>query len=385
MIEKQIIQESAQFRMRKLCAILMLSTFVSSGGLALAKPTSTKVVNAKKSETAKRGASTKTDNEAPNSEQIDAAIFDKAKELLSSHKFSQAEELLSKLTNDYPDDPRLHMLYGDLLEQSGRLDEASKEFARVAELDSSDPQPTINLARICLKQLELELSLTYAQQAVARDPSFLPARIALMETLIACDQTGEAERQLRFISEKDKSKKSVQKLAYKLALKKGDFAGAHQYLTNVNQAEHMEANAKAREKAIDAANADRNGNQTDSASDSDGEISALEEIDLLETLGQYQEARQKLEEMVSAEADSDTFAARLKLARLLESRFHDYDAALSNFNEALEIDPLSATAIAGRDRCRTKRRNLALQLKIWLREFWAQQQLAEKQAPTKRH
>lgn len=373
MSEKQIIQESAPFANSILCALLLpLLLFSIPPSSSFPSPPA----NKSKSESAKSPPRSATTSPSLNME-----LFEKAKSLVSAHRFSQAEHLLSELCSAHPDDVRVHMLFGELLEALGRMDEASKEFARVAELDPSDPIATINLAKISLKQLELESSLTYAQQAVARDPSFLSARTTLIETLIACDQTGEAERQLKYISEKDRGKRSVQKLAYKLALKKGDYNGAHHFLMNINQAEHLEGAQKTDHSALEKSGP---GNNTAEEESTAGSISVLEEIELLETLGKYSEARKKLETIVSAESDSDTFAARLKLARLLESKFHDYDEALNNFNEALEIDPLSATAIAGRDRCTAKRRNLALQLKIWLREFWTQQQLCEKHSISKR-
>jgi tetratricopeptide (TPR) repeat protein len=382
MSEKQIIQQSAQFAKCALSTALILTGFLTTNIAIAAKKQESKVVSKTQATTAKSTVNHfAADVSDAGTKSLDLALFEQARSLVTSHKFSQAEEILSKLAKQHTEEPRVHLLYGELLEQLGRLDEASKEYERVAELNSSDPIPTINLARISLKQLELELSLSYAQQAVARDPSYLPARIALIETLIACDQTGEAERQLRFISEKDKSKKSVQKVAYRLALKKGDFAGAHQYLTSINQSELAEKKQKGTEESAEQTIDSQAGSELNA-----GSISALEEIDLLETLGKYGEARQKLEAIIASDSESEIFEARLKLARLLESKFHDYDEALNNFNEALVIDPLSATAIAGQDRCRTKRRNLALQLKIMLREIWAQQQAAEHRAiSSKKH
>lgn len=381
MSEKQIIQQSAQFAKCVLSTALILTVFLQTNIAMAAKKQESKVVSKTQAKTAK---STGNDSEADVTDagkrSLDLALFEQARSLVTSYKFSQAEEILSKLAKKHTEESRVHLLYGELLEQLGRLDEASKEYEKVAELNSSDPIPTINLARISLKQLELELSLSYAQQAVARDPSYLPARIALIETLIACDQTGEAERQLRFISEKDKSKKSVQKVAYRLALKKGDFAGAHQYLTSINQSELTEKKQKSTEESAEQTIDFQPGSELNA-----GSISALEEIDLLETLGKYGEARQKLEAIIASDSESEIFEARLKLARLLESKFHDYDEALNNFNEALVIDPLSATAIAGQDRCRTKRRNLALQLKIMLREIWAQQAAEHRAISSKKH
>lgn len=378
MSEKQIIQQSAPFAKCALSAALILTGVLSTNIALAAKKAEPKVGSKTHTASDKRAGVAKSTlvSDAINTSFFEPTLFEQARTLVASHKFSQAEEILSNLAQKHREEPCVHLLYGELLEQLGRLDEASKEYEKVAELNASDPIPTINLARISLKQLELELSLSYAQQAVARDPSYLPARIALIETLIACDQTGEAERQLRFISEKDKSKKNLLKVAYRLALKKGDFAGAHHYLTSINQPDIVEK----KQNGINSAEQTNNSQVGNDLSLNTGSISALEEIDLLETLGKYGEARQKLESIIASDSESEIFEARLKLARLLESKFHDYDEALNNFTEALAIDPLSATAIAGQDRCRTKRRNLALQLKILFRETWAKQQAAEHRA-----
>lgn len=270
---------------------------------------------------------------------------------MDEHRYTQAEAAISKLLKERPDDLALRLLYGDLLEKIGHFDEAETEYSRAAEIDASDPVPTVNLARISLKQLELERSLSYAQQSVARDPSYLPARLTYIEVLLACDQTAEAERQLKFIPEKEKNQPDVAILAYRLALKKGDYSGAHRYL-------------------MLARNAKSSGNGAQVETSSTPEKLSIEEADLLDTLGKYDAARKILEAIV--ENDPESFEAKLKLARFLELRYHDYEGALRQFEDALRMDPLSATAIAGKERCQSKRRNIALQIKIYLREIWGQ-------------
>lgn len=270
----------------------------------------------------------------------EAPYVSEARKLFKEHRYKQADALLSDLIKEHTEEPALRMLHGEVLRESGRINLASEEFAKAAELSPSDPYPMMDLAELALKQLELDLSLSYAQQAVARDPSCLPARITLINVLLQCEQTGEAERQLRYFPSNAKDTQQVQLLWYRLALKKGDYGGANDHL----------------QKAI-------------SSSKETGDQLQLEKSDLMQTIGDYQTAKKELEQIIAR--DPDSLSARLKLARLLESQFHDYRAALEQFNEALRIDPLSAAAIAGKERCQVKGRNIALQLKMALREAWS--------------
>lgn len=263
-----------------------------------------------------------------------------ARKLINEHRYKQADSLLKSLLATYPDNAQVHMAKAELLRETGQIEQASRQYAKAAEIASSDPYPLISLAELALKQLELDMSLSYAQQAVAREPACLPARVCLVNILLQCEQTGEAERQLKYFPPAAKEKADVQLLWYKLSQKKGDYVEAKEHLR----------------KAI-------------SRSQDTGLELRLEQCDLLQTIGDYSAAKKELDHIVSHKPDS--LPARLRLARLLESQFHDYSGALSNYNEVLKADPLSGAALAGRDRCQIKGRNIALQLKLSLKEFWS--------------
>ncbi len=268
------------------------------------------------------------------------AEMENARNLLKEHKYKQADNFIQSLIKTYPNDVDLHMLRANLLRETGQVEQASAEFAEAAELAPSNPYPTIALAQLCLKQLELDQSLSYAQQSVARDPSCLPARITLVDVLLQCEQTGEAERQLRYFPASSKGNPAVELLAYHMSLKKGDLSSARLHLQTAIK-----------------------------GSKEDNLQLKLEDCDLLQQMGDISSVKQELLKILDDHPDS--LSARLRLARLEESQFHNYADALYHFNEALKIDPLSAAAIAGRDRCLLKRRNLALQIKIALREVLA--------------
>lgn len=271
--------------------------------------------------------------------------FDKKAEsvrsLISQRRYKQAESVISDLLRKDPQQADWHVLHGELLRQTGQLEESADEFARAAELSASNPVPLICLAELSMKQLNQDLSLSYAQQAVARDPSCLPARICLIDTLLQCEQTGEADRQFKCLPAKFHTDYKFELLAYRICLKKGDLFGASNHLR----------------RAIKA-------NPPDSF-----ELK-MEESDLLQNMADYESCKSALENMILTNPDS--LSCRLRLARLLETQFHDYASALHQYNEAVRLDPLSAPALAGRDRCQRKRRNIALQLKVSLRAFFAE-------------
>lgn len=271
---------------------------------------------------------------------------DTARRLIKEHRYKQAETLVSTLLKNSPDDADLHMIQGELLREKGQIDNATSAYARAAELSPSNPYPLIALSELSLRQLELELSLTYAQQAVASDPDCLEARLTLVDVLLQCEQTAEAERQLKYFPEESKGRPEVEILAYRLNQKKGDFVSARKHLMAAISASDKETNLQLR----------------------------LEACDLLQTLGEYTESKRELEKIIAANPNS--LEAHLRLARLLETQFHDYPGALGQYDEALKLDPLSAAAISGNERCKLKRRNIALALKIALREFceWANAQ-----------
>jgi len=272
------------------------------------------------------------------------------KDLIHDHKYSQAAFLLSNLVRKYPENSSLAMLYAELLQDMGQVDLASSEFSRAAQLAPKDPAPLISLVQLSLKNMELEASLNYAHQAVARNPEAVEAKLALIDVLLQCDLTAEAERQLKNLSYPAKDKPRVEQLAYRLSLKKGDLVGARVHLRN----------------AI--------------GSTASTQLH-LEQSELLQSMGDRRAARDELQNILKTQPDS--LPARLRLARLLETEYHDYSAALDNYAEALKLDPLSAQAIAGHDRCESKRRNIALQLKMAFREFLIrgkQEEEAEAQA-----
>ncbi len=277
---------------------------------------------------------------APGLKAADTDDLEKARALIKEHRYSQAESLISELEKKSPQLAQVHMIKGELYIKSGQPDRAVAEFEQAAKLSSSDPYPLICLAQLSLQQLDLDSSLDFARQALKRNPECIDARITLVDALLQSEQTAEAERQLKSFYGKEKGRSELELLAFRLNKKKGDYVTALNHLS----------------KALSSLPGENIELQ-------------LEECELLQMLGDYDNARNKLEQITIKNPDS--IQARLKLARFLESHFHDYSSALMQYTKALKLDPLNATAISGQERCRTKKRNLALQIKLALRELFA--------------
>lgn len=262
-----------------------------------------------------------------------------AQTYLDEHRYKNAEALLSKLLESAPRAFDVRLLSARLFRETGQLEKASDEYAKAAELDEENLEPLLALAEISLQEMQLDLGLSYAQQAVSRDPSSSRARFILIDALLRCDRSGEAERQIKLLPKESSGSFEYESLAYRLSLKKGDLFGARNHLQRA-----IQANRGKSLKLI------------------------LEEAELMQSMSEFARAKEILTRIVSEHPDY--LEARLQLARLLESQFHDYAQSLVNYEEALRQDPLSVQAAAGKERCSLKRRNIALQLKTALREWW---------------
>lgn len=265
---------------------------------------------------------------------IDLSTLNK---LIKEHKFILAEDEIQNLLKSHPGIPEAHYAYGNLLRTTGQIDQAKDEFNRARELDPKDTKPLVALAEICLNNMELDQSMSYAQKAIALDPDSLNARAVLIAILLKSERTNEAERQLHSLLQEKKPTPELDFLAYKLNLQKGAYRKARYYL-----------------EAILA----KSDNQTPEL--------LLELAKVYAATGDYEKSRDTLELLTSTNPLLNE--ARLRLAHSLEGHFHNYQAAQEQYKEVLRMDPLSIEAIAGIQRCQNRQRNIALRLKTALRE-----------------
>lgn len=257
--------------------------------------------------------------------------------LIKERRFILAEDEVQKLLRQEPDNSAVHYAYGELLLITGQLDLASYEFKRANELSAKDPKPLIALCNLALQNLELNDALSYARRAVAANPASLQAKIALISALLKGEQTSAAEHEFSYLAKNDLDNPDIALLAYKLNLQKGDYQEAKQYLeTALNKYD-----TQTPELLLDLA-------------------------DIYAVTGNYKKEKEILESINTANPFHSE--ARLKLARNLEFHSRDYHAAEEEYSEVLRLDPISAAATDGIERCRVKQNNIALRLKSAIRE-----------------
>jgi tetratricopeptide (TPR) repeat protein len=234
-------------------------------------------------------------------------------------------------------DPRkasLHVEYARFLVNAGLVDRAITEFDKARLLDPHDPEPLIALAEIYSQNLDYDKALDFSQRALRLQPSSSMARIVLLTSLVQRDRIDEAERELQKLLASNPHNPRVLQLAYTVKTRIGDLNEAAKYL---EEAVRLQPN-----------NIEW----------------VLELCNLLETSGNPNGAYIYLQNLLARYPNS--LEARLRLARNLEVYRHDYDRAMNEYGRVLEIDSKSPVALAGVERCKAKKNNLALRLKQML-------------------
>lgn len=252
--------------------------------------------------------------------------------------FDKAQAYYAKRIEKDPQNAQLHLHYANVLLNVGLLGQALFEFEKASTLSPNDPEPLIALADIFLQTLDFERAQSYASRALAIRPNSSAARIVLLNALLQRQQISAAEQELKKLLEAEPRNARVLQLASDLYGQIGDYAQAREYLQRALKVQP-------------------------------GKIEwVLAYCQLLENSGKPNEASAELRRVLEKEPNSTE--ARLHLARNLEVYKHDYDAAVAEYMRVLELDKQSPTALAGIERCRNKKNNLALRLKQSLQSYW---------------
>ncbi len=260
--------------------------------------------------------------------------------LTAASLFQSARPVAEKLVGDYPNDPQAHLAYAELLRAMGMATQASAEYSRAEILDPRLAEPAIALARLNLESLNLELSLHYARDAVSRAPASLPAHLVLAQALLSSDRLTEADQEIRRLLLRYPRTPAVLFLAYRLNRQRGSFGSARSYL------EQAIAGGRPEPRWL------------------------YELADLLEIAGDCRAAARCLLELTALQPDSEQ--AREKLASVYEFTCHDYDRAIAQYRLIVRSNPDSVTALAGIDRCQSKKNDLAFELKVLLHRLWGE-------------
>jgi tetratricopeptide (TPR) repeat protein len=265
------------------------------------------------------------------------AAGDALSRALSAGRLQEANNLYRDQLARDPQRADMHLAYAKFLTMCGQNDAAIQEYERSLEIQPKQPQALTALADISLQALDLSNAIKYSEAALHLDANARPAGIIYANACMQTGRTGQAESELALLMSQSKSS-DVLHLAYQIKARKGDFRQARAYLQ--------------------AAVAAQPG-QTEWM---------LELCKLLENSGDYETSRHYL--LSALDRQPDSVEARVALARNLEVFENDYDRAISEYERVLRIDPDSPKALAGIDRCRAKKNDLALRLRLALQAMF---------------
>ncbi|MBS1952805.1 MAG: tetratricopeptide repeat protein [Cyanobacteria bacterium SZAS-4] len=259
--------------------------------------------------------------------------------LTKAQSYVKATNLFDRLIEADPNNPQLRLAGARLYRRMGMFARAMSEYKLLMKSDPNMVEPVVALSQMYMEYLNLPQSLTLARHAVSLKPNDKEARIALCTVLIASDYLKEAEEELSKLQKQSGSDADVNYVAYKLYLKHGQLGKARQQL---------EAAMK-----LDPSNGPW----------------LLDLSELCETQGDYATANQCLQRALYADPLSVDKLSRM--ATLQEYFLQNYDQAVEQYKRILAIDPDSVTALAGLDRCKARKNDLAGILKIQVRTLAA--------------
>ncbi len=101
------------------------------------------------------------------------------------------------LVGKTPDDPWVHYELANLFRDSGRRDDAVREYRRAIDLDPSHSAALVNLGTVLHEGGQRVVAVTYYRRALAAEPDFVPAHFNLGNALRANGQNDEAIRHYR--------------------------------------------------------------------------------------------------------------------------------------------------------------------------------------------
>jgi tetratricopeptide (TPR) repeat protein len=267
---------------------------------------------------------------------VELKVLAEIDKLTAAGSFQQARQLVTDLTTKYPEDPRVHIAAANLYRNMGLSTEAVAQYNQAYRLNQGLVEPLIALSQLYLVSLNLDLGISYARLAVNKQPSSLPAHLALAKALIASDRLSEADKEIQQLIRQSPSDANTLYLAFQLYRKRGDLYTASSYLSQAVRGGPPKAQW------------------------------LYEQSEVLETMGDYDGALRALTNLLALQPGS--VKAEEKLAGVLEFSLHDYSQAIEHYQKALEGDPDSVTAAAGIDRCQAKKNDLAFQLKVLIHQ-----------------
>jgi arylsulfatase A-like enzyme/Flp pilus assembly protein TadD len=112
--------------------------------------------------------------------------------LLLLNRTEEALALTEQALKEFPWYRELHVLRGEALEKSGRLDEALIAYEKAIELRPEDPENHWRHGTVALKAGDKKTAESDFRQSVAHDPTFEEGRLALARLLSETGRSAEA-------------------------------------------------------------------------------------------------------------------------------------------------------------------------------------------------
>ena len=266
-----------------------------------------------------------------------ASDLDVINRAVQSGKIVEAGGLYKQLIGKNAQRADYHLSYAKFLRATGQNEAAIREFQTVLQLKPGQTDATVGLADMSLQMLDLENAIKYSQQALKSDPNSRQAGMVYASGCMQSGRTTAADNELAILL-KGAPDGDLLHLAYQIKARKGDFLQARSYLQEAvaqrpDQIEWM-----------------------------------LELCKILESSGDYETSRHYLSAVLERQPNSAD--ARVALARNLEVFENDYDQAIGEYQKVLAVDANSPKALAGIDRCRAKKNDLALRVKLGLQSMF---------------
>jgi tetratricopeptide (TPR) repeat protein len=257
--------------------------------------------------------------------------------LADGHSYYAAAKLLANMTSVYGNDPELLLVAARLHHDMGLSAKSESEYLQVLAQRPQLADACVELSNIYLQKLEMPKALEYARRAYAADPTSTSTRLALTSALLATGKLGEAGGELEKLLRSDPNNAQVQYSSYELSRTLNKDTEARRHL----------------EAAVVLA---------------PGRPDWLIELsELYKNEGDYRDARRMLESALAVQPTS--VEALNRLAIIFEFYLHDYDEAIEQYKRILGTDPEYVSALAGIDRCRIKKNDLAGAIKMQIQAF----------------
>lgn len=257
-----------------------------------------------------------------------------ADSLTKARSFFRANVLIQRLRKAYPNDAAVALAAARLFSEMGLVSDAETEYSKALQFNSSSAEALCALSEISLQKLAPRKALEFARRACGVEPTSARSRVALVNALVACDMLKEADSESGQLLHDYPNNAAVHYAVYKLNFTRGQLGTAQSQL-------------QAALKLFPNNFAWR-----------------LDLADVCQQQGDREGARRALRQALGI--DPYSVEAKTKMAIVLEFYFHDYDGAIEQYDSVLDLDSQSVTALAGVNRCRTKKNDIAAAIKFQL-------------------